>query len=758
MEMLERDFDGACERLTATPNAHKKLRPYQVEANTATEAAIAARKREMLIAMATGTGKTFTMVNQVYRLMKSDVAKRILFLVDRRALAAQAVRAFSEFEPEPGLKFNNIYEVYSQRFQSGDFEASDHFDPTVMPNGYLTDPQPAHAFVYVCTIQRMTANLFGRDAVMAFGDEAIDEDAEQISIPIHAFDLIIADECHRGYTSQELSIWRRTLDHFDAIKIGLTATPASHTTGYFKELAYRYDYERAVREGYLVDYDVVSIKSDVRLHGVFLKEGEEVDVVDPERGTRQLDLLEDERTFTDTEVERKVTAPDSNRKILRELKSYTDAHEAEYGRFPKTLIFAVNDIPQQSHADQLVDLARDIFGRGDGFVEKITGKVDRPLQHIREFRNRPKPGIVVTVDLLTTGIDVPDLEFIVFLRPVKSRILFTQMLGRGTRKSDNLPDKSHFTVFDCFDGTLLAYFRNATDMTGEDPVPPSRTLTEIIGDIWANRDRDYNTRVLVKRLHRIDKEMPGEARDLFAAYVPDGDLAQYATVLPGRLRQAFTATMELLRDSGFQDLLMNFPRARRAPFLVAHGVEDIVSSEWLIRGADGREYRPEEYLASFARYVRDNPAHIEAIRILLDRPRQWGSQPLKELRDNLLRTPERFDETTLQRAHEARYRKPLIDIISMVKHAADEARDLFTAEERVNLAIAKLTAGREFSADQRQWLERIRDHLVTNLSIDRADFDTLFVFTRAGGWAPANRAFGGQLETLIHDINEAVAA
>ena len=155
-------------------------------------------------------------------------------------------------------------------------------------------------------------------------------------------------------------------------------------------------------------------------------------------------------------VERQITAPDSNRKILEEIKRYAEEHEQEFGRFPKTLIFAVNDMPHTSHADQLVEQARAIFGRGEAFVAKITGRVDRPLQRIREFRNRPNPGIVVTVDLLTTGIDIPDLEYLVFLRPVKSRILFEQMLGRGTRKGDKYPDKSHFVVFDCFDGTLLA--------------------------------------------------------------------------------------------------------------------------------------------------------------------------------------------------------------------------------------------------------------------------------------------------------------
>ncbi len=467
-DRLAHDFATACARLLQTPNDHYKLRPYQQECNAAIERAIADHKRFMLIAMATGTGKTFTMVNQVYRLMEASVAKRILFLVDRRALAAQAVQAFASFDPEPGQKFDKIYEVYSQRFHREDFE-DEKFDPQVLPTSYLTDPQPGSAFVYVSTIQRMTMNLFGRETMFEMGDEEPEEDAERLDIPIHAFDLVIADECHRGYTAKDTAIWRKTLDYLDAIKIGLTATPAAHTMAYFKDIAFRYDFERAVREGYLVDYDVVAINSDVRMKGIFLNEGEQVGIVDPITGLEQMDQLEDERQFETDEIERKITSPDSNKKILEEIRKYALEHETTYGRYPKTLIFAVNDLPHTSHADQLADIARDIFGQGESFVQKITGQVDRPLQRIREFRNRPLPTVVVTVDMLSTGVDVPDIEFIVFLRPVKSRILFEQMMGRGTRKGFHYPDKSRFVVFDCFGGSLIEYFRSVTGITAEPP-------------------------------------------------------------------------------------------------------------------------------------------------------------------------------------------------------------------------------------------------------------------------------------------------
>jgi type I restriction enzyme, R subunit len=757
-ERLQQDFPQACERVGAMPNDHPMLRPYQFQANAGVEHAIADRKRQMLLAMATGTGKTFTMVNQVYRLMKSGVAKRILFLVDRRALAAQAVRAFASFEAEPGLKLDKIYEVYSQRFHRDDLDEDEKFDPKVLPASYLLDPKAGHAFVYVCTIQRMTINLLGREAAF-YSDEPIDEDAERLDIPIHAFDLIIADECHRGYTGKELAVWRETLDHFDAIKIGLTATPASHTTTYFKDLVYRYEYERAVREGYLVDYDPVTIKSDVRLNGVFLNEGEQVGVVDPETGNEQLDLLEAERQFPSTEVEVKVTSPDSNRKILEEIKKYALKHEEQFKRFPKILIFAANDLPHTSHADQLVETARDVFGQGDSFVQKITGSptVDRPLQRIREFRNRKLPAIAVTVDLLSTGVDIPDLEFIVLLRTVKSRILFEQMLGRGTRKGEHFPDKTHFVVFDCFDGTLLEYFKNATAITAEPPRPELRSVIEIIDDIWANRDRDYNIRCLVKRLQRINRDMAGEERERFAAHIPDGDLGKFASDLPQALRKNFTETMTLLRNEKFQKLLVDYRRKPRT-FLVAYDTVDDVTSTMVISDSLGKKWKPEDYIAAFARFVQENATQIEAIRILLDRPKSWSTEALKELRQRLARAPQPFDEKSLQRAHEMSYHTALVDIISVVKHAARTDEPLYTAQQRVNRAMMKVSGARGFTAEQMQWLERIRQHLIENLSVDSADFDALPIFSRYGGWVRANRVFEGALPDLLKQFNESIAA
>jgi Type I site-specific restriction-modification system, R (restriction) subunit and related helicases len=510
------------------------LRPYQIEAISAIEQAIADRKRNMLVAMATGTGKTFTIINLIYRLMKSKLAKRILFLVDRRALAAQAVTALASFEAEPGLKFDKCYEVYSQRFRREDLDEDLKYDPKVLPTEYLVDPKSRDSFVYVCTIQRMGINLFGKDGMFGQSTGDLDDESdadEKIDIPIHAFDVVIADECHRGYTAQEESKWREALKHFDGIRIGLTATPAAHTTAFFKEVVFRYEYERAVKEGFLVDYDAVAIKSDITFNGAFLKEGEEVGLKDTKTGQLVFDVLEDERVLAPESNEAEWTAPDRNKKIVQELKKYLLAQEASIGHFPKTLIFADNDLPHTSHCDQLIEILRDEFNRGDSFVQKITGSptVDRPLQRIREFRNRQNPGIVVTVDMLSTGVDVPKIENIVFLRPVKSRILFEQMMGRGTRLCPEI-NKTHFTVFDCFGGTLLEYFKKTTSITAEAPVKPSKTIREIVQAIADNQSRAYNIKVLSKRLQRISKNITQESRNEFN-YILGEDIADFAMTL-----------------------------------------------------------------------------------------------------------------------------------------------------------------------------------------------------------------------------------
>jgi type I restriction enzyme R subunit len=494
----------------------------------------------------------------------------------------------------------------------------------------------------------------------------------------------------------------------------------------------------------------VKINSGITMKGLFLKEGDEVGLIDTETGKATYDILEDEREYDTGDLEQKVTAPDRNRKIVKEFAKHALAQEKELGHFPKTIFFAVNDLPHVSHSDQLVDMLRDEFGHGDAFVEKITGSptVDRPLQKIRQFRNRPVPAISVTVDMLTTGVDIPRVENLVFLRPVKSRILFAQMLGRGTRKCDDI-NKTHFTVFDCFDGTLLDYFRKATDFTAEPPVKPTRTIREIVDDIYDNKDRDYNVRALVKRLRRMEKNISAEGRELVARFVPEGDIGSFAESLPAMISNDWAGTMKVLRSKEFQDLMENYPRAPRT-FVVAYTAEDQVVSEYIFRTTDGRELKPEDYLIAFERFVRENPDHIEALSILLNKPSGFRTKELAELRKKLASTPERFTEQNLRRA----YHNELADIISIIRHAA-RGDPLLSTEERVNRAMTNVRVGRQFSPEQEKWLQYIHDHLLSELVVEEPDF-RLIPFSRHGGWGKANEVFGGKLAPLLETIDLAM--
>lgn len=755
-EFFHRNEEGAYRWFAENPVDNPKLRPYQQKAVEATEQAITEGRRKMLLAMATGTGKTFTTVNQIYRLLKSKKAKRILFLVDRKALAAQAATTFAAFETPAGLKLNQEYELYSQRFKKEDLDENEKFDISVLPNEYLTKPDATKTFVYVATIQRMAINLLGKDAVMGSeGNDTDDEtDADKLDIPVHAFDVIIADECHRGYTSKESNVWRTVLDYFDAIKIGLTATPAMHTVSFFGEPVYRYTVNEAILEGWLVGYDAVKIKSGVLINGVFLKEGEQVGKLDTISGQLKIEGLEDERQFDASQVERNITVPDTNRKIVQELKKYCLAFEEEHGHFPKTLIFASNDINNISHADHLVTFCKEIFGRGDDFVAKITGNpnVDRPLEKIRKFRNRPEPKIVVSVDMLSTGVDIPALEFIVFLRPVKSRILWEQMLGRGTRLCPDI-NKEKFTVFDCFNGSLIEYFKDVSNFDFGEVSTETLPIEEIVRRIDDNEDRDYHVNIFIKRLRRIEKSISAEGRKQLEAYIPDGDAGKFASALKGMLQDQFTSTMKLLKDKAFQQLLVNYKRAKSF-FIVAHNVQDEVSSQ-LVFEAGEKYLKPQEYLEAFAEFVKNNKEKIEAVKVVLERPKEWRTEVLKELRNELLKN--HFPENALKRAVQLVYKKHLPDIISIIKNAAKN-EPLLEVNERVDKAISKLFDSKKLSDEQSAWIQYIKEHLIQNLTLDKADFEDSPILERHGGWGKFKKVFPAEAETIIVKINEAIAA
>jgi type I restriction enzyme R subunit len=421
-----------------------KMWSAQIEAVTSLESSLAQDKPRALIQMATGSGKTFTAINTIYRLIKFGKAKRVLFLVDRANLAKQALKEFQAFEtPDDGRKFTELYNV--SRLESN-----------------AIDPVNK---VVITTIQRLYSILSGEPDFDAQNEEgslfevgsALDRQPPKEvkynpGIPIEFFDIIITDECHRSI----YNLWRGVLEYFDAHLIGLTATPSKQTLGFFNQnLVMEYSRTRAVADGVNVDGEVYRIRTKIGDKGNTVEAGEWVGKRDKLTRAERMELLDQDFAYNAEQLDRTVVAPNQIRTILQTFKDRLPVYLFP-GRseVPKTLIFAKDD----SHAEDIVMIAREVFGKGDEFCKKITYQVKDAEQVIKEFRTSYHPRIAVTVDMIATGTDIKPVEILIFMRAVKSRILFEQMLGRGTRvisqtdlrgvnPGDNI-QKDHFVIVD----------------------------------------------------------------------------------------------------------------------------------------------------------------------------------------------------------------------------------------------------------------------------------------------------------------------
>lgn len=307
------------------------------------------------------------------------------------------------------------------------------------------------------------------------------------------------------------------------------------------------------------------------------------------------------------------------------------------------------------------------------------------------------------------------------------------MLGRGTRLCPEI-NKTHFTIFDCFDGTLIKYFKDASNFKIEPPRKEPTPLPQVIENIYNNVEQGYNAGLLVKRLRRIEKNMTGKAREEFSRFIADGGMGKFAGNLPALIKNDFTQTPKLLRNTEFQNLLLNYERAKDS-FINAIEAQDTVTSQRISRF--GNYERPEDYLEAFSKFVKDNSDKIVALTILLERPKQWRPQILEELRQKLKEN--NYTEKKLCEAHGLVYNKALADIISMVKHAVKAEEPILTAEDRVNRAIEKITRDKSFNEEQQKWIGLIKEHLIEGLSIDEEDFDLIPIFSNRGGKGRARK-------------------
>ncbi len=725
-QLLRLDSEAADRSLKATPADDLPLRDYQVAAVRAVESAIAAGRRQILLAMATGTGKTRTTIGLLYRLIRAERFRRALFVVDRGALGEQAGDAFVELPIEAGQSFASIYDLR----RLGDLQLE-------------TDTR-----LQIATVQSLVRRVL-------YGDTAL---------PVDAYDCIVIDECHRGYTldremgeelafrdqADYISKYRRALDHFDAVKIGLTATPALHTTQIFGDPVYEYGYRQAVIDGYLVDHGPpIRIETRLARDGIHWHIGEEVKEFDPGRGQTNLFHAPDEIDIEVEDFNRSVITENFNRAVCGELARHIDP------RLPgKTLVFCVND----RHAMLVVRFLKDAFTArygdiDDQAVQKITGSSDRPLEQIRHFRNEAMPSVAVTVDLLTTGVDVTPITRLVFLRRVKSRILYDQMVGRATRLCEDLygrgEDKELFNIFDAVD--LYATLKDHTDMK---PVVanPRAPYRDLVDDLSAITDVDARARVheeIIAKLQRQRRRIQEHHAESFEEVAGLG----VADLIDNLRHMTPDAASEYFRDHHrLTRFLDRLPR-RGIKLLVSEHEDEVIAVD---SGYGKDRQRPEDYLESFGRFLEQESNRIPALLVVTQRPRELTRSQLKELK--LALDEAGYGERQLRAAwNEWKNQDIAASIIGFIRQRAlgDALRPY---AERVDAALQSLLASRDWTGAQRQWLGRIGKQMKHEIVVDREAFDRGELKHSGGGFQRLDKVFDGGMEEVLARLHEGVWA
>lgn len=720
--LLKQDEDQAIEKLAQESFDYGfSLRPYQKEAIYAAEAGIAEGRREMLLAMATGTGKTKTCIALVYRLLKVQRFRRILFLVDRTALGEQAANAFKDTRMENIQTFADIFGIKELDEQT---------------------PETATA-VHIATVQGMVKRI------LSPAEDAVPPTVDQ-------YDCIVVDECHRGYLldrdlsgaemkfrdqSDYISKYRRVIDYFDAVKIGLTATPALHTTEIFGVPIYTYSYREAVIDGYLIDHEPpIQITTELSKEGITWKKGEEVKVYDPHRSRVDLYSAPDEINMDVADFNNKVITKSFNEVVCRYL-----ARELDPASRQKTLIFCARD----DHADMVVMLLKEAFQEQYGSVEddavvKITGAADKPLKLIRRYRNERLPNVAVTVDLLTTGIDVHEICNLVFLRRVNSRILFDQMLGRATRLCDEI-GKETFLIFDA-----VKLYEAIQDMTEMQPVvvDPKISFEQLVRELIYVEGEDEKELIrdqLVAKFQRKKRHLSDTNTKDFEAVAgmsPDAFIKELRSVPIDEIANWF------VKYQTIGEILDRHSDSTQPLFISDH--PDQLHK---VEHGYGKATKPEDYLEEFEAFIKDNRDTIPALVTVLTRPRDLTRVQLRELAIELDRAG--FNEASLTTAwREMTNQEIAAHIVGFIRHIAT-GDPLVPYEQRVDWALGQMLASRKWSAPQRRWLLKIAAQTKANTVVDQDALDDPdLIFRRdGGGFTRLDKIFDGELTSTLDTFN-----
>lgn len=770
----------------------ERLWSVQIETLRNLEKSLAENRPRSLIQMASGGGKTYTACSFSYRLIKFAKAKRILFLVDRNNLGKQTLNEFQQyFSPYSQYKFTEEFNV--QRLQKNTID-------------------PASK-VCITTIQRLYSILKGEEEFKEENEEESMFESESPlikepmpvvynqKVPIGTFDFIVVDECHRSI----YNVWRQVLDYFDAFLIGLTATPTAQTIGFFNgNLVQEYSHERAVSDCVNVGYQVYRIETKITKDGATLVKEPGVFVPHRDRRTRERRLaeLDDDLTYTTNQLDRDVVSENQIRLIVRTFRDrlFTEIFPGRTN-VPKTLVFAKTD----NHAEDIVRIMREEFGKGNDFCQKITSKTTgkKPDDLLNEFRNTFYPRIAVTVDMIATGTDVRPLECLLFMRNINSASYFDQMKGRGTRiiGTDDLqqvtPDtkaKTHFVIVDAV-GVC------ETDKTHSKPLDrqPSVPLDKLLQMVAQGIVHPDLVSTLAARLARLMREITPE-QDQEIATKAGG---KSVSTLTGRLLASIDpdATIKRAKEkfglSGVQEptekQLQEAEREQMAAALkpfhspelrdtilkikssLEQVIDEVTQDQLLSAGADpAAKEKAKTTLDDFRQFIEDNKNKIEALKILYSRPYKAGLRyrHLKELAAAIEQPPLsiRQPEARLWGLYQAvepqkvkgKGGRSLADLVAIVRHAISPEEPLVpvvtTVEENYQSWLKDQAAsGVSFTEDQRRWLDAIKDHIASSLSIEQGDFEYA-PFNQLGGLGKVYQLFGSRLSTMLDELNERLAA
>ncbi len=788
-------------RLLRMPElATRDLRDCQIEAITNLEHSFTKNHQRALIQMATGSGKTYTAVNSIYRLIKFGGAQRVLFLVDRDNLALQTYNEFQQFmTPDDGRKFTELYNVQHMRGKTIDKVAR----------------------VCITNIQRLYSILSGKEEPDGGTDEkSLFEQEEEggvvlkepkhvpynPAVPIETFNVIVTDECHRSI----YNLWRDVLEYFDAFIVGLTATPNKQTFGFFNQnLVMEYGHTRAVADGVNVDYLVYKIHTQITAQGSTIEKGYYIDKRDRRTRAVRWEQANDNITYSSNQLDRDVVVKDQIRTVIRTFRDVV-CTEIFPGRadVPKTLIFAKDD----SHADDIVTILLEEFGEGNDFAQKITYRTTgrKPEDLIAEFRNKYNPRIAVTVDMISTGTDIKPLEILLFMRAVKSANFFEQMKGRGTRVIDdeefsqvtpNVPGgKTHFVLVDAV-GVYESAKTDESPLEKEPAIPLKKILNDIAVGRW-RRNPDLLSTLLsrLSRLHRRlqkpgmesetemlrqlsgGKDLHSIIQGLDRAIDPDERLKEAQAVTGQQEPSAVALHDAMLRLASRAVEPFDSPELREALLVVQardEQVIDTVSKDTVLNAGWDIQAREaaRETVTTFRQFIEMHKDEITALQILYTQPRHkpLTEDDLKQLTEAIAAPPLGLTTDKLWQAYETlrpdRVRKNtqrrLADLVSLLRYTMvyeiDENATLEPYRETIErrfvtwLEEQEKRRSQSFNEEQRTWLEHIRNIIASSLTIEHEDFNYRPLL-QMGGWGKANELFDNDLPKILQELNERLAA